>query len=102
MGNKYMTDVDLLPAAKQYVQGAFEDALKTLDELGCEPDRWQQARLVFAFCSMAEGEYRDAAIRIFEVANSIRDRPPGRATRRKSLITEQMMRRGLTHIRIHC
>jgi hypothetical protein len=97
-----MMDVDLLPAAKQYVQRAFEDALKTLDELGHEPDRWQQARLVYALCSMAEGRYRDAAIRIFEVANSIRDRPDRRATRRKSLVTKEVMRRGLTHIRIHC
>ena len=98
----YMMDVDLLPAAKQYVQRAFEDALKTLDELGREPDRWQQARLVYALCSMAEGQYQDAAIRIFEVANSMQDRPPGRATRRKSLVTKEVMRRGLTHIRIHC
>jgi len=97
-----MMDVDLLPAAKQYVQRAFEDARKTLDELGREADRWEQARLVYALCSMAEGQYRDAAIRIFEVANSIRDRPPGRAIRRKSLVTKEVMRRGLTHMRIHC
>jgi hypothetical protein len=61
---EYMVDVDLLPAAKQYVQCAFEDALKTLDELGREADRWEQARLVYALCSMAEGQYRDAAIRL--------------------------------------
>jgi hypothetical protein len=97
---EYMMDVDLLPAAKQYIQRAFEDARKTLDELGREADRWEQARLVYALCSMAEGQYRDAAIRIFE--DSIRDRPPGRAIRRKSLVTNEVMRPGLPHMRIHC
>ena len=95
-------DVEFLPAAKRNVQRAFEDALKTLDGLGREADRWEQARLVYALCSMAEGKYGDAAVRIFEVAKSIRDRPAGRAIRRKSLVTKDVMRRGLTHIRIHC
>jgi hypothetical protein len=68
----HMVDVHFLPAAKRNVQRAFEDALKTLDELGREADRWEQARLVYALCSMAEGQYGDAAVRIFEVAKSTR------------------------------
>jgi predicted RNA-binding protein len=73
----YKMDVDFLPAAKQNVQRAFEDALKTLDELGREADRWEQARLVYALCSMAEGQYGDAAVRIFE-SGQINSRQAGR------------------------
>ena len=90
------------PATKQSIQYAFENALKTLDDLGREANRCEQARLVDALCSMAEGQYWNAAARIFEVANAIQDRPAGRATRRKSLVTKEVMRRCLIHIRIHC
>ena len=90
------------PATKQSIQYAFENALKTLDELDREANRWEQALLVDALCLMADGQYWNAAARIFEVANAIQDRPAGRATRRKPLVTTEVMRRGLTHIRIHC
>jgi hypothetical protein len=70
--------------------------------LAREANRWEQARLVDALCSMAEGQYWSAAGRIFEVANAIQDRPARRGSRRKSLVTKEVMRRSLTHIRIHC
>ena len=97
-----MTDELSWRETKQSIQYAFENALKTLDDLGREANRWEQERLVDALCSMAEGQYWNAAAQIFEVANAIQDRPAGRATRRKSRVTKEVMRRGLTHIAIHC
>jgi len=97
-----MTDELSWRETKQSIQYAFENALKTLDDLGREANRWEQERLVDALCSMAEGQYWNAAAQIFEVANAIQDRPAGRGPRRKSLVTKEVMRRGLTHIRIHC
>jgi hypothetical protein len=87
---------------KQGIQYAFENALKTLDDLGREAKRWEQARLVDALCSMAKGQYWSAAARIFEVANAIQEGRLAEGPRRKSLVTNEVMRRGLTHIRIHC
>ena len=97
-----MTDELSWRETKQSIQYAFENALKTLDDLGREANRWEQERLVDALCSMAEGQYWNAAAQIFEVANAIQDRPAGRGARRKSLVTKEVMRRALTHIRIHC
>ena len=104
VGNTWSTMTDELSwrETKQSIQYAFENALKTLDDLGREANRWEQARLVDALCSMAEGQYWNAAAQIFEVANAIQDRPTGRGPRRKSLVTKEVIRRGLTHIRIHC
>jgi hypothetical protein len=65
---------------KQSIQYAFENALKTLDDLGREAKRWEQARLVDALCSMAKGQYWSAAARIFEVANAIQDGPARRGS----------------------
>jgi hypothetical protein len=80
---------------------AFEGALEELDELGRQPSRLEQARLVNALCSLATGDYSEAAARIFEFNRSIRRRPSGGAPDARSPVTKEQLRRGLTHVRIH-
>ncbi|GEP59504.1 hypothetical protein [Reyranella soli] len=41
--------------AKEHVQSAFEDVLKTLDAMEREPDQAEELNLVDALCSMANG-----------------------------------------------
>lgn len=83
------------------VQKAFEGVLFALDALGREPDRWEQATLVDALCSMAGDRYIEAATRIVEIRLSLLKRPTGGATAGKTAVTKEAIRRALSHIRIH-
>ena len=93
--------------AKQNVQLAFDEALNALDVAGREPDTWEQRCLVNALCSMAAGHYTEAAARIIEVTRSIqlntwvRRRRAGGARGAEAPVTKDLLRRGLTYIRVH-
>lgn len=84
---------------KRDVESAFEEVLKTLDTFGREPAPWEQAALVNALCSMANGQYVLAAQEIHEVSRTIHRRPA--AGSEQARVTRQALRLALTHVRIH-
>jgi hypothetical protein len=86
---------------KRNVQLAFDNVLKVLDTVGREPNEREALRLVSALGSMVAGKYALAANEIMEVTRTIanrRSRRPGDGT---AQVTKEMLRSGLTHVRIH-
>ena len=88
--------------SERAVHRAFKGILLALDALGRDPDRWEQAALVDALCSMACGRrYLEAASHIVEIRLSLLKRPAGGTTDGKPAVSKEMMRRGLNHIQVH-
>jgi hypothetical protein len=75
---------------------AFEDALNALDELGREPNRREQARLVSALHSLAAGNYSETAAKIYEFNRAIRRQSPSGMP---NAVTKDRLRRCLTYLK---
>jgi hypothetical protein len=84
---------------KRHAERAFDQVLKAFDKYDRDPEPREQEALVDALCCIASRQYVMATAKILEVAKSIH--LPSAARARQAKVNRDVLRRALTHVRIH-